>query len=371
MFVPIANEPRDYAWGSTTLLSEYLGRTASGGPEAELWLGAHAGCPAVVTAGQHAGTALGPALEALGARQPAMLLKVLAAAEPLSLQAHPDAARAREGFEREDAAGIPRDAPHRNYRDPHPKPEIIVAVTPFEALSGFRPQAQARAVAEALAAADERVAPLLGHLAAGDALAWLLSGDAEVAPVVAGAVAAADALAETHPVEADTIARLSATHPGDPGILVAMLLNRVSLAPGEALFLPAGNLHAYLSGLGIELMGPSDNVLRGGLTPKHVDVAELLAVVDPTPLDDPRLPAEPLEGATAYRPAAPFELRRITGAHVVEGGRGLLLAVSGGTATVDGETRALAPAAAAWIDAAAPFEIDAAEAWLALEIDTP
>ena len=116
---------------------------------------------------------------------------------------------------------------------------------------------------------------------------------------------------------------------------------------------------------------------RGSLlTPQEADaegrgVAELLAVVDPTPLDDPRLPAEPLEGATAYRPAAPFELRRITGAHVVEGGRGLLLAVSGGTATVDGETRALAPAAAAWIDAAAPFEIDAAEAWLALELDTP
>ncbi len=371
MLVPIANEPRDYAWGSTTLLSEYLGRTASGGPEAELWLGAHPGSPSVVTAGAHAGTALGTALEADGARQPGMLLKVLAAAQPLSLQAHPDAVRARDGFAREDAAGIPRDAPHRSYRDPHPKPEIIVAVTPFEALSGFRPPAEARAVVDALAAADERVAPLREHVLEGDALAWLLSGAGDVAPVVAAAVAAADAIAEAHPAEADTIARLSAAHPGDPGILVALLLNRVSLAPGEALFLPAGNLHAYLSGLGIELMGPSDNVLRGGLTPKHVDVAELLAVVDPAPLEDPRLPAEQLEGAVAYRPAAPFELRRIAGVHAVERGRGLLLAVSGGTVAIDGGSRALGRAEAAWIDTAEPFEIDAAEAWLALELDTP
>lgn len=371
MFVPIANEPRDYAWGSTTLLASYLGREASGAPEAELWLGAHAGSPSVVTAGPHAGRDLGAAIEAEGGRQPAMLLKVLAAAEPLSLQAHPDAARAREGCAREDAAGIPRDAPHRNYRDPHPKPELIVAVTRFEALSGFRPTAEASALAAALTAADERVRPLQAHLLAGDALPWLLSGASEVAPVVEAAVAAAPVLARSHPVEADTIARLAATHPGDPGILVALLLNRVSLAPGEALFLPAGNLHAYLSGLGMELMGPSDNVLRGGLTPKHVDVAELLAVVDPTPLDDPRLPATALEGATAYRPAAPFELRRVSGAHDVDGGRGLLLAVSGGTATVDGVQHRLGRAGAAWIDTSSPFRVDAAEAWLALEHDTP
>lgn len=371
MFVPIANEPRDYAWGSSTLLASYLGRDASGGPEAELWLGAHAGSPAVVTDGPHAGTDLGAAIEAEGGRQPGMLLKVLAAAQPLSLQAHPDADRARAGFEREDAAGIARDAPDRNYRDPHPKPEIIVAVTPFEALSGFRPTAEATAVAAALREADDRTRPLLEHVVAGDALPWLLSGGPEVAPLVDAVVAIAPRLARSHPVEADTVARLAATHPGDPGILVALLLNRVSLAPGEALFLPAGNLHAYLSGLGMELMGPSDNVLRGGLTPKHVDVAELLAVVDPTPLADPRLPAEPIEGATAYRPAAPFELRRVSGAHEVAGGRGLLLVVSGGTATVDGRAHRLRRADAAWIDTATPFRIEAAEAWLALEHDTP
>ena len=371
MLVPIANEPRDYVWGSRTLLADYLGRTPSGRPEAELWLGAHHGSPAVVTAGEHEGSDLGSAIAAEGGRQPALLLKVLAAAEPLSLQAHPDAVRAREGFAREEAAGIPRGAAHRSYRDPHAKPELIVAVTAFEALSGFRPRAQAVAVLDALAAVDVRIAPVAEHVRAGDALAWLLSGAEEVAPAVEAAVDAVAAIEPEHPLAADTISRLADTHPGDPGILVALMLNRVSLAPGEALFLPPGNLHAYLAGLAIELMGPSDNVLRGGLTRKHVDVAELLAAVDTRPLVEPRLAPVRLAGAVAYRPPAPFELRRVTGSHDVDEGRGVLLTVSSTTATVDGETRALASASAAWIDTEERFSIAAEEAWLALERDTP
>lgn len=371
MFVPIANEPRDYAWGSRTLLAQYLGRTPSGGPEAELWFGAHPGGPATVTAGAHAGATLDTALERLGLRQPQILLKVLAAGAPLSLQAHPDAARARAGFDREDAAGIPRDAPERSYRDPHAKPELIVAVTPFEALSGFRPQAEAERVFAALAAADERFDPVLERVRAADGLAWLLSGDAAVEPAVQAAGSAAAAIALEHPREADTIARLAAAHPGDAGILVALLLNRVTLAPGEALYLPSGNMHAYLEGLGIELMGPSDNVVRGGLTPKHVDVDELLAVVDVAPLVDPRLPGVDLAGATAYRPPAGFELRRVTGEHRIAGGRALLLAIGATRLTVDGALHELPAAAAAWIDTAEPVEIDSAEAWLALESDTP
>lgn len=371
MFVPIANEPRDYGWGSRTLLAEYLGSTPSGRPEAELWLGAHPGCPARVTAGPHAGLDLGAALEAEGRRQPAMLLKVLAAGEPLSLQAHPDAARAEAGFAREDALGIPRDAPQRSYRDPFPKPELVVAVTPFEALSGFRPHDAAVRVFDALAAADPALGPLAQQVRATTAFAWLLSGAPEVADCVRRVVESARTIAAELPVEADTVARLSSVHPGDPGILVALLLNRVSLTPGEALFLPAGNLHAYLEGLGIELMGPSDNVLRGGLTPKHVDVQELLAVVDPTPLDDPRLPVEALDGALAYRPPAPFELRAISGRHEVESARGLLLAVAPASVDVDGARHELASAEAAWIDSDAPITIHSDEAWLALESDTP
>ncbi|WP_234946176.1 mannose-6-phosphate isomerase, class I [Agrococcus sp. Marseille-P2731] len=371
MFVPIANAPRDYAWGSRRLLSDYLGRAPSGGPEAELWLGAHPGCPARVTEGEHAGLDLDAALDALERPQPRMLLKVLAAAEPLSLQAHPDAEQARAGFEREEAAGVPRDAPHRSYRDPAAKPELVVAVTPFEALSGFRPRAAAVDAFAALERIDARFAPVAERVRADDALAWLLSGSLGVAPALAAAHERIDAIAAALPVEADTIRRLEATHPGDPGILVALLLNRVSLQPGEGLFLPAGNLHAYLEGLGIELMGPSDNVLRGGLTPKHVDVAELLAVVDTAPVADPRLAAEALDGALAYRPQAPFELRRIEGPHAVDARRALMLAIAPTEVEVDGERRALASGEAAWIDVDAGFAVDSAEAWLAIELDTP
>ncbi|WP_306232658.1 mannose-6-phosphate isomerase, class I [Agrococcus beijingensis] len=369
--MPITNEPRDYAWGSTELLADYLGRSASGGPEAELWLGAHPGCPAMVTEGEHAGVDLGAAIERAGRAQPSILLKVLAAAQPLSLQAHPDASTAQAGFAREDAAGIPRDAPHRSYRDPFAKPELVVAVTQYEALSGFRPAAEALAVVRAIVRRDDRAAPLLEHLQAGDALSWLLSGDHAVEAVVAAVTAAAPALADAHPAEADTVDRLARTHPGDPGIAIALLLNRVSLAPGEALFLPAGNLHAYLEGLGIELMGPSDNVLRGGLTPKHVDVRELLAVVDAAPLHEPRLAAVRLDGATAYRPAAPFELRSVTGTHSVPGGRALLLAIEPALVEVDGAVREVPAGGGAWIDTADAFRVSSGQAWLALERDTP
>lgn len=369
MLVPIANEPRAYAWGSTSLMAEHLGRTPSGGPEAELWLGAHPECPAVVSSGPDAGTGLDALLAARGLEPPRMLLKLLAAAEPLSLQAHPDAAQAREGFAREDAAGVPRGAAHRSYRDPFPKPEVIVAVSRFEALCGFRPRAEALRALDALADADARVAPVAARVREGDALGWLLSGAPEVAAAVAGAVAAGPAIAGSLPREADTVARLHAAHPLDPGILVALLLHRVSLEPGEALFLPAGNLHAYLEGLGVELMGASDNVIRGGLTPKHVDVDELLAVVDRATLDDPRLAPETLDGAVAYRPGAPFELRHVRGRHELPARRAIALAVAPLDVVVDGAEHSIEPGEGAWIDSGTRFAATTADAWIALERD--
>ena len=362
MFVAISNTPRDYAWGSATAIAELLGTAPSGRPEAELWLGAHPGSPArVVGAANATGgaadlaewIATDPAAALGGLPRLPFLLKVLAAEGPLSLQAHPDAARAAAGFAAENALGIPLDAPERNYRDPHPKPEIIVALSErFIALCGFRPVEEARAVFLALGL-DE----LLPRLASLPSLVgWLLADGPEVDALVARVTdrAAERPTAErttaerptaertasgvrtnlkeigpdtdqnrTEVVESgpssfvldalETVRTLANAFPGDAGILTALLLNRVTLARGEALYLPAGNIHAYLNGLGIELMTASDNVLRGGLTGKHVDVDELLAVLDFTPTAVPYLEPQVLPGLALYRPDdAGFALAHMT-----------------------------------------------------------
>ncbi|WP_438855322.1 mannose-6-phosphate isomerase, class I [Agromyces sp. M3QZ16-3] len=349
MFVAIRNAPRDYAWGSHTAIADFRGTEPSGSPEAELWLGAHAGSPAEVVQADAAGAgdlaeliaanpaaALGPEQAREGARLP-FLLKVLAAARPLSLQAHPTPDQARIGFGREEAEGVPIDAFDRNYKDPFAKPELIVAVSErFEALSGFRPLEEVRGVVDALRAADAASAEpqpgaldlLAARLDAPDALresvAWLLldgrggdSGEAAWLIERVTALAASDE-ALSSPFEASfrTVLDLAAEYPGDPGIVISLLLNRVTLGPGEALFLDAGNIHAYLSGLGIELMAASDNVLRGGLTPKHIDVPELLEVLDFTSIEPPLLtPIDVAPGIREYRPAAPdFTLFRVEGA---------------------------------------------------------
>ncbi|MFC7431096.1 MULTISPECIES: mannose-6-phosphate isomerase, class I [unclassified Agrococcus] len=367
----IANDVRDYAWGSDALLADLLGSEPSGGPEAELWLGAHPAWPARLDDG----TPLDVALADAGAEQPGILLKALAAAHALSLQVHPSTAQAQAGFAAEEAAGVPLDASHRSYRDPRSKPELIVAVTPFEALSGFQPTARTLAVLDALAAIDGRVAPYAAIVrrSTREALAWLLAGGGDVDDVVAGVVAAAPSLPAEHAAAADTVARLTADYPGDAGIATALMLHRVSLAPGEGVFLPAGNLHAYLEGLGIELMEASDNVLRGGLTTKHVDRDELLRVVDVTPVDDPMLHPVPLEGATAYRPAAPFELRHVMGAHDAgPAACAVVLAVAPTTVEVAGVRLDLARGEAAFASSPEAIRLDTRDAWLALEVrDTP
>ena len=334
MFVPISNVPRDYAWGSTTAIADLLGTTPSGAPEAELWLGAHPGSPSRIMGGEPAANlvqwidenpdeALGRAsVERFGRRLP-FLLKVLAAASPLSLQAHPTTEQAQAGFERENAEGLAPDAPTRNYRDAFHKPELIVAVSPtFEALSGFRPVDQVRDIVKELTVLGRADAPdptvfdpFWERLTSADplrnAVEWLLrSGreggevDALVSRVVElAATARSD---DRFAVEFATVGTLAAAYPGDPGIVLSLLLNHVTLRAGEALYLPAGNIHAYLSGLGIELMAASDNVLRGGLTPKHIDVDELLRVLDFTPVLDPRLtPEHPAAGESVFRPDVP------------------------------------------------------------------
>jgi mannose-6-phosphate isomerase len=326
MFLGITNTPRDYAWGSTTAIPELLGRTVTGRPQAELWLGAHPGSPSVVVNPAMVGGADtlkdwidAEPRESLGsdtAQDLPFLLKVLAAAAPLSLQAHPTAEQARAGFERENAAGVPMDDPARNFKDPFPKPELIVAVSErFEALSGFRPADEALADVRTIDADSGRLGPLVAHLQHGleDTFRWLIEPDDSARAVIAAASELAAVVEDPTP-NVRTVATLAASAPGDPGIVISLLMHRVSLARGECLFLPAGNIHAYLDGLGIELMAPSDNVMRGGLTPKHIDVPELLDVLDFTAHPAPYLdPTELAPGVDRFAPAGVgFALVRVS-----------------------------------------------------------
>jgi mannose-6-phosphate isomerase len=239
-------------------------------------------------------------------------LKVLAADGPLSLQAHPNRSQALAGFERENALGVPVDAASRNYRDANHKPELIYALSDeFDALCGFRSVSATRALVAGLGAdpvVDDLVSRLVDDSSLPEVFAWLLSGGEEVDALVARVVELASARSTTK--EFVTVGVLAANYPGDPGIVVSLLLNRVTLRRGQVLYLPAGNIHAYLSGTGIELMAASDNVLRGGLTPKHIDVAELLAVLDFSVLPAPLLePASSAPGVTTFAPDVPdFEL---------------------------------------------------------------
>ena len=221
------------------------------------------------------------------------LLKVLAADEPLSLQAHPSAEQAMEGFAREEKLGIPVSAPTRNYRDASHKPEILVALGQFEALAGFRSAARSVELMRALAVTDlDPFVNLLSDQSDADGLralftTWITAPqpdlDVLVPAVIDGAIHYVRSGKKKFAAEAKTVLELGERYPGDAGVLASLLLNRITLNPGEAIYLPAGNLHTYLHGVGVEVMANSDNVLRGGLTPKHVDVPELLRVLDFTP----------------------------------------------------------------------------------------
>ena len=305
---------RTYAWGSRTAIAEFTGRPVPAAhPEAELWFGAHPGDPAWLKTAQGE-TSLLEVLVAdpegqLGSASRArfgdvlpFLVKVLAADEPLSLQAHPSADQAVEGYLREERMGIPVSSPVRNYRDTSHKPELLVALQSFEALAGFRQASRTTELLRALAVSDlDPFIDLLNDQSDADGLralftTWITAPqpdiDVLVPAVLEGAIQYVRSGATEFQSEAKTVLELGERYPGDAGVLAALLLNRISLAPGEAIFLPAGNLHAYLRGVGVEVMANSDNVLRGGLTPKHVDVPELLRVLDFTPTTEERLRAQ-------------------------------------------------------------------------------
>ncbi|MDX3521264.1 mannose-6-phosphate isomerase, class I [Streptomyces scabiei] len=282
------NTVRPYAWGSTTAIPQLLGVAPTGEPQAEMWMGAHPGAPSRTGRGPLTEVIDAAPERELGSRTVAgfgprlpFLLKLLAAGAPLSLQVHPDLAQAREGYEDEERRGVPIDAGHRNYKDANHKPELICALTEFDGLCGFRDPLRA---ADLLAGLDvDSLKPYVDLLhaqpeeaALREVLTAILGADPEeTARTVTEAAAACARLGGAYAPYAD----IAHHYPGDPGVLAAMLLNHVTLQPGEALFLGAGIPHAYLNGLGVEIMANSDNVLRCGLTPKHVDVPELLRVV--------------------------------------------------------------------------------------------
>lgn len=272
---------KQYAWGSTTLLADLTGTEPSGTPQAEMWFGTHPTTPTLLA---DDGTALADLVEL------PYLVKLLAAQQPLSIQAHPTIEQARAGFAAENATGIPLGDPRRTYRDANHKPEMLVALTPFVALAGFRdPSASAgtfRLLAQLVEVPEisDALTTMADQLAAGE-----LKTVFECLVDLAGPfwrpngwtshiMAALDRHGPDDPI-LHAARRAAAIHPDDPGALVAVLMNLTELAPGEALFVPSGTIHAYLSGLGLEVMASSDNVIRGGLTVKHVDVAELDRVV--------------------------------------------------------------------------------------------
>ncbi len=318
MPLTLHNPVRKYAWGSRTVIPELLGVPPTGEPQAELWIGAHPGAPSTVEVDGTRLTLiellekdpegmLGAAVvDRFGPRLP-YLLKVLAIEQPLSIQAHPNRQQAEAGFAAEEMAGVPVDAPHRLYRDRSHKPEMVVALTEAKALVGFRPPAQAAALLDELGVPQLREEADVLRTADASALEhvtrrWLLMPDEEIAPRVAAVVAAATT-ARTE--VAHLIVRLGSLYPADRGVLLALLMRYEELHAGDALFIPAGVPHAYLSGVLVEPQASSDNTLRAGLTPKHVDVAELARIlrydadgnfrVQPRRLDDRTIFAPPVE----------------------------------------------------------------------------
>jgi mannose-6-phosphate isomerase len=322
----LMNTVRHYPWGSRTVIPELLGETSPADrPYAELWMGAHPDAPSVLSTGtpldkaieEQPDALLGAAVhERFGTRLP-FLMKVLAAEQPLSLQAHPTNEQAQAGFAAEEAAGVPRDDPTRTFKDPFHKPELLIALTTFEALCGFRPVEESLHCLAKLQVPELK--PTIAALARGGLRAAIpqviaLSPEQRVVLVSAVAEAASRFVAAHDPEFINTYrwaASLAETYPGDPGVVISLMCNHLKLSPGEAVFLPAGNLHAYLSGAGVEVMAGSDNVLRGGLTGKHVDLAALIEVLDFT---DGRVPViHPVLGPGGLRypvPVDDFDLTR-------------------------------------------------------------
>ncbi|QDZ43484.1 mannose-6-phosphate isomerase, class I [Corynebacterium sp. sy039] len=363
-----------YSWGSRTLIAQLKGEEASARPEAELWFGAHPGAPSLVENGdtllhyiEQDPTVLGERVCAKYRNTLPFLLKILAADAPLSLQAHPSKQQAEEGFAKENEQDIALSAHNRNYKDDNHKPELIVALTQFHAMAGFRPLARTLELFNTLGCDQlARYCSVLDDSGSDESnlralfTTWItIPIKARHELIDAVILAAKKALDMPAPVWIKdcltNVINLNERYPGDIGVLSALLLNYIVLEPGEALYLDAGNLHAYVSGLGVEIMANSDNVLRGGLTPKHIDIAELIKVLRFDSLDDPRVPCE----HGHYRvPIDEFALRCLvldsqqSSEDIVYDSACIALCTRGEVTVRNAqETKTLSAAGAVWIDA--------------------
>ena len=356
-----------YVWGTSDDIPDLLGMEPTGAPVAEAWWGDHPLAPATcVVDGVEAGldqvvatdpvSALGPDLaEAYEGRLP-FLLKILAIGSPLSIQVHPSVSEAQAGFAREDAAGIPVDSPERTYRDRNHKPEMLVALTPMVVLAGFRPAGEIRRDIERLDHPDAlELAVLLGD-DVGDGAAIARYVRRCLGMTDAQGLVGALARAASEPGASGTLrvaGAAAALFPAEGGALVALAMNRVDLEPGEACFTPDGLVHSYQSGVGLEIMANSDNVVRAGLTVKHLNVDELLAVASTTPAAPTRPQSITRDGAETFRPGAEeFVLSLLRDGHAtfVAAPR-IVLAIEGETRlqVSDGDARTLSRGEAAFV----------------------
>src|SRR3954454_6247569 len=348
---------RAYAWGSRTHIPRLSGLPITEAPAAEMWFGAHPTAPSLVESGRGLDEVIAEAptlclgsavVDSFGPRLP-FLMKLLAAAEPLSLQVHPTSERARIRFAQEEAAGILPTAPHRSYPDSSHKPELVYALTRFEGMAGFRDPAETATILRLLRLdwLDDFAAELDFPETPFQTLRSVvtdmlrLSGEDLRARLKDLKAAAEEAEAFSHrphvrlrppDVEAQSVeresvrvfaqtSRLIDRYPEDPGVLITLLLNHVVLAAGEAMFIDAGVMHAYTSGFGVEIMASSDNVVRAGLTSKHVDVDETLQITDFTPMPPPRWSGSPLDEADAVVLSPPVQEFELVVATMVAGER--------------------------------------------------
>ncbi len=269
---------KDYDWGSTTEIPRFLGVPPDGRPHAEIWMGTHPLGPSTVGDGEP--------LSAVAGDLP-FLFKILAADRPLSLQVHPSAELASAGFAAEEAAGVPLDAAHRTYKDPHHKPEMAYALTTFDTLVGFRPTAEILRVLHGIDTpltqrlADElRASPgFRGIVRLVEQLLTRDTAPSEIEEIVASCQRLVDDGIDIKRAYL-TVVEIARHFPHDIGLVISLTLNRLTLQPGEAAFLGPGIIHAHLSGMCLEIMAASDNVLRAGLTTKALDPVGLVRCLD-------------------------------------------------------------------------------------------